>query len=128
MEIEMKPFLPFIIPTILIILGCLFYKSSNYLLDGLIGPLLLIIGVALLLITLITCPLYRYNARENIIKYRETQQTIARIREKGDSVERAALIHKLIEANRWLKGSQYWSEGAFEFYWPKEIRELKPLE
>ena len=124
----MRPFLPFIIPAVVVGLGFLLFKLSNgYDVWEPTGIACFVFGGIGILVVIIGLPLHRYETRSWILQYEATKQTIAQVRTNNDQAEKAALIHKLIEINQSLTSAQYWSKGAFEFFWPKEIRDLHPL-
>ena len=128
----MKSYLPFLIPLVAFIVGCLLLKlGGQYDIIEFIGIMVMVFGGVLILISLVALPVNRAGTRTWMVEYDATKATLQDFRSQGtdtvSSLERATLINKVIEINRDLVSAQYWSEGVFEFYWPKEIRELKPL-
>lgn len=120
----MKPFLPFIIPIAFIVAGILLYQWG----EDFISILLIVFPSVALFMAIIMAPIVRYDNQSKIIKFQETKQTIINIRQKGAEVEKAALVHKIIEANRWLASAKYWNKGIWDLYYPDEVMELEPLE
>ena len=123
----MKPFLPFIITIAVFVIGWIFFRIGEPEWVEVLGIMGMVCGIAIFIVALVAIPIERASVRSWIQEYEATKQTIAQVRANGDPSEKAALIHKLVEINRHLASSQYWAEGTFQFYWPKEIRELKPL-
>ena len=90
----------------------------------------LIVGGALL-IALLVFPLERMGIRSNIEQYYATKETIERARSNKNisDMELAALQHKVVEINSWLKRKQYWNKNVWiEVYIPDEVDTLQPLE
>jgi len=96
-------------------------------LEGVGFGLTVIGGLAVLIIGMasITVPL---SIHAWLAQYNATKSTIEHVRINGTIEERAALNHKIIDANVVLANHQYWASFPFfgSFY-PDKIRDIQPL-
>ena len=61
-----------------------------------------------------------------IAEYYSVRDSIAISRNSND-IERAALIQKIIDTNKWLASNQYYNKHGFDIFIPDEIDKLEPL-
>jgi len=64
--------------------------------------------------------------RGEIVRFREAAASIERAR-SGSWGERAALQHKIIEANQWLAERQYWNRVLLDLWIPDEVDDLEMI-
>jgi ATP/ADP translocase len=114
-----------IILTVLTVVGICMANSYNF---DVLGAIIACFAGVFLLIEVIVWPLCYYSTKGEIQQYYSVKQTIEDARDRDiDSIERAALTQKIIEANNWLAGNQYWNTTIFDKAIPDEIETLKPL-
>jgi len=109
---------------VVIALGAVLIQTVNY---DILGGLLALTGGVLLFIALIGLVISPLSIKAGIEKYETTRQTIERARENGNSLEQAALQHKIIECNQWLAGHIYWNDSLFDIWIPDEVTQLELL-
>ena len=84
-----------------------------------------IIALALFLVF---WPVAYYGYVSNIQEYHATKASVEVSRgEEMSELERAALVHKIIEVNRWLARAQYWNQTVFDPFIPDEVMALEPI-
>lgn len=90
-----------------------------------IGQIILVMA---LIVALICVPFSRLETRSGIEEFNEIKETVKRAR-INDNLESAAIQHKIIDANKWLKREQYYANHwLFSIYYPSEINELEVIE
>ena len=115
------------IPIALIILGIVIASIWPYS-DELAFASFIIIGIVLLIMSLALWGGVYATSKSNILQFKEIVRTVQDLRENGDKVELAALNIKIIEANKWLAGTQYWaSKPVLDLFFPDEILDLQPI-
>jgi len=117
--------LPFLIPVCLIILGYVLWKftdEESWLFGG--G----LIGGIFLIIAFLSLPICRYKAYNFEMEYMAAAQTIQTQRASGIQIESAALTQKIIDINKEIASIKFWNEDIFDWYWPDQVANLKPLE
>ena len=83
--------------------------------------MLCIAGGVTMLIALTLWPFVYLGGRESIKAFQTVEQSVinARANSNVTPMELAALQHKIIDANKWLAGQQYWNAlPIFELYIP----------
>lgn len=96
--------------------GLVLLDHNNDVVSGL-GLVVTLLCSALLFIALAALPLSRADDRSAIEEFRATEATVRSMRERGDDIERAAIAHKVVEANRWLARAQYWNRSWWFDAW-----------
>ena len=95
------------------------------------GVVLCAISIVLLVTVSIAVPCERLDAAVGCAEFRSTQQSVEVARANVDlaGLERAALQHKIVEANAWLAREQL-KAGVWllKCMYPNEIYELRPIE
>lgn len=79
-----------------------------------------------LLVVLITIPVNRLEVNANIQKFHAVEKTVE-IARKKEREEVVAVILKIAEMNQWLASTKYYRK-KFMFWYPEEIKSLKPIE
>lgn len=86
-----------------------------------------ILAIILVVLVVVCVPLW-YADKQFKAEYEITQETIEAIRESDHGgLERAALIHKIIDINRDLAIKKYWNGGWWDWYTPDDVANLEPL-
>jgi len=76
----------------------------------------------------IMLPITHLSINAEIVEFEATRATIATARERGNEIETAAMVHKMVEANQWLAGIQYSNKTIFGLWVPNGVENLKPIE
>lgn len=59
-------------------------------------------------------------------EYESVKSTLHESRIEAASIERAAVVHKVIEMNRQLATVKYWNDSIWvEWFWPDRVAELE---
>jgi hypothetical protein len=64
----------------------------------------------------------------SISEFNATKQTIETARINGEKLENAAIAHKIVECNQWLKAIQYFNGTIWGVFIPNQVDKLKPIE
>lgn len=108
----------------LIVLGIVLDQMNRYS-DWL---LLSFLSSVFLAFALFAIPMNRMDVQGAVAKFHAIEQAVAVTRAKGTSIEDAALQLKIIEANQWLAGAQYWRGTTFWVFLPESVEALAPIE
>jgi hypothetical protein len=84
------------------------------------------ISGAILLSSLVLCPISHMDMRDNIVKYHAIKETINQSRQ-NDGIERAALVNQISIINATIASYQYWNNTLLDIYIPDEVMELEML-
>lgn len=119
--------LVWIVLPIVLIIGGIIVDNKTHSAWPVIG---IIVGGFTLLIITICWPTVYVDTISDIKEFKATQETIvfARANTSISEYEKAALTHKIIDANKWLARTQYWANmSIFDMFYPDEVNELKPI-
>ena len=83
-------------------------------------------GGIFLLMFLFLSTLHYISVVGEVQRFISVRETVEYAR-KTDSIENAALQHKIIEANEWLRTKQYWNATLFDIAIPDEVDNLEPI-
>lgn len=85
-----------------------------------------ILGVVIL-VFLICLPFSYYGTKGNIAEFNSVKETLKIARDRGESIENAALQMKVIDSNKWLASTKYWNSTLFDSFIPDEVERLEPI-
>lgn len=95
----------------------------------------ILIGVFLLIVVCIAWPTGYTSKISQIVEFESIIETIKSVRNEDASrperseYERAAIVLRIIKANKWLARNQYWANKAiFDIFYPDRINDLEPIE
>ena len=115
-----------VLPIVLLVSGLVLCKKTAY--DWPAAGV--VVGGFTLLMIIIIWPIVYVDTISDIKEFKATQETIvfARANTSISEYEKAALTHKIIDANKWLARTQYWANmSIFDMFYPDEVNELKPI-
>jgi hypothetical protein len=101
----------------------------NSIMEALIVIGTIFLGVALGLL-LLFWPIHYATEKGQIASFKSVQETMdrARANSKISKYEIAAIQQKAVDSNKWLAEAQYWNHTIFEWAWPDEVDDLRPIQ
>ena len=104
------------------------YHSQPFEWADTLGFFMTVIGGLLLAAALLLVALNRAGTHSEIAQYEAIRTTIEVARAEGvDPLERAATQVRVIEANAWLAGKQYWNGTILDIWIPDEVDTIEPI-
>lgn len=111
-----------------IVVGIIMLKISDSYYNDIFdfsAEMTILVGSAILVISLICIPLLRMDTTSDIQKFNAIQMTIDNARINNAKYETAAFQIKISEANQWLASTKYWNDSIFDIWIPDIIEDLQ---
>ena len=77
------------------------------------------------IIMLAIIPLHRADSYSNLAQRDALQSTYAELR--ANPLEMATVGKQIAEWNAWLASAKYWNQTQWDWYWPDEVMDAKPI-
>ena len=109
---------------IVLVVGILLQVFGNWIVED-AGLFLTFIGGVLFFMALIMLPCMYYQYLGEIVEFESIITSIENARLNGNELEKAAIQHKIIEANKWIASKQYWNKTIWDWYIPDAVMDLE---
>jgi len=104
------------------------YKAERESALEITGTIIAVLAGTICLCSIVTVFMVRASTDIEISHHKIMHKTITEARKNNlSSIERAALLNKIIETNQKLIKSRYWNNSLFDIWIPDEVDQLKEL-
>lgn len=78
-----------------------------------------------MLVLLLTIPFYRADTLDRLAQRDALQQSYNELRE--NPLEMATVGNEIADWNGWLASAKYWNGTQWRWWWPDDVRRVKPI-